>query len=172
MFLSVSGISLMESFGGEALDRAAAKAGLQRRTAQVLSLMVALGAPTYTNQELQDLFVECKLSTKLSAPKEASICKSKLLAGSFIETRGKVSTVAVTRKGYRAAAMMDEYVSRLLQANTVSERVWPILRGFGQHTAELQSKSELAVGVQGLTDVKKPFVVERKTKEKVQRRVS
>lgn len=128
------------------LEQAASAAKLSKRAALALAIMYVEDNPggIKTNQNLQHLFLEYRLSTGSSAKKDASAAKSELLAAEFIMIQGRMSAFAPTPKGQAAIAKMYQVMNEALGKLELSDDERSVLRKLVELTNPKPSASAKA----------------------------
>ncbi len=112
------------------LDKAASAIGLSKRAALALAIMSQEGREggALSNQELQDRFVQHKISTELSAKKDASAAKGELLKAKHIEIQGRVAVFAMTEQGKATLKHMYEVMTRVIDDIGLADEERSVLR--------------------------------------------
>ena len=108
--MSAPELARLISGANTALEEACSAVNLSRRAALALAIM-SLGGKSegnISNQELLDRFLEYRITTKASAPKDVSSAKSDLLTSGCVQIVGKVSVFSVTDRGREVARKFQE----------------------------------------------------------------
>jgi len=128
------------------LEEASAAVNLSKRAALALAILhlEESSDETMTNQDLHDRFVKHNVSTGLSAKKDSSAAKGELLAGKYIEIRGKVSVFALTSKGRDAVSKMYDAMDKAMEKLGLSEEERSVLRGLVKLPSRKPPASETA----------------------------
>jgi hypothetical protein len=81
---------------------------LTPRAAKTLAIMSLEPQSVFSNQLLRDLLLASKLTTSMSASKDASAVKGELLNQKYVQTEGNVSLFSVTELGLHVASQFHQ----------------------------------------------------------------
>lgn len=114
--MAATELARMISAANTVLDEAASAIGLSKRAALALAIMSQEGREggSLSNQELQDRFVQHRISSELSAKKDASAAKGELLKAKHIEIQGRVAVFAMTEHGKVTLERMYDVMTQVI----------------------------------------------------------
>ena len=108
-------------------ERVSQKIPLTRRSLIALVIMASERNKIYTNQLLQQIFLQFKMSSENSAQKDVSIVKSELLHHQYIRTVLKVSEFALTDSGIKTVANINDEIMSAINESSESAQMHHLL---------------------------------------------